>query len=39
MTDYSRIDTMIRAAVFSKPKKIADCPSVEEYILGEWGEP
>lgn len=35
MTDYSRIDTMIRATVFSKPKKIAICPFAEAGMMAK----
>lgn len=35
MTDYSRIDTMVRAVVFSKPKKIAICPFAEDGMMAK----
>lgn len=35
MADYSRIDTLVRATVFSKPKKIAICPFAEEGMMAK----
>lgn len=35
MSNYSRIDTMIRATVLSKPKKIAICPFAEDGMLAK----
>lgn len=35
MTNYSRIDTMVRSAVFSKPGKIAICPFAEAGIMAK----
>ena len=35
MSNYSRIDTMIRATVLSKPKKIAICPFAEDGLLAK----
>lgn len=35
MTDYSRIDTMVRAAVFSRPGKIAICPFAEDGMMAK----
>lgn len=35
MVDYSRIDTMVRATVLSKPQKIAICPFAEEGMMAK----
>lgn len=35
MANYSRIDTMVRAAVLSKPEKIAICPFAEEGMMAK----
>lgn len=35
MVNYSRIDTMIRATVLSRPKKIAICPLAEEGLMAK----
>lgn len=35
MVSYSRIDTLVRATVFSKPKKIAICPFAEEGMMAK----
>lgn len=35
MANYSRIDTMVRATVLSKPKKIAICPFAEEGMMAK----
>ena len=35
MAHYSRIDTMVRATVFSRPKKIAICPFAEEGMMAK----
>lgn len=35
MANYSRIDTLVRAVVFSKPKKIAICPFAEEGMMAK----
>lgn len=35
MASYSRIDTLVRATVFSKPKKIAICPFAEEGMMAK----
>ncbi len=35
MTNYSRIDTMVRATILSRPKKIAICPFAEEGMMAK----
>ena len=35
MAHYSRIDTMVRAVVLSRPKKIAICPFAEEGMMAK----
>lgn len=35
MVNYSRIDTLVRATVLSKPKKIAICPFAEEGMMAK----
>lgn len=35
MASYSRIDTLVRATAFSKPKKIAICPFAEEGMMAK----
>ena len=35
MANYSRIDTMVRATVLSRPKKIAICPFAEDGMLAK----
>lgn len=35
MTDYSRIDTLVRATVLSRPKKIAICPFAEAGMMAK----